>query len=370
MAGLIKQWVAWMGWPGGAIAGLVLVGLIGSAGTVWIGGPMAAIPFLDLVALLLAPFPTVVCYGLAALLAFLALRLGLGWTRLSQRAAQRWAAGLAVLGVAMVGFGVPLGWNFAAGIRAQTAQTLPAAVAAPRGGEIALVEQGDARYVRCEAVCLSLLLEDQAAAVEVAASLDEPAPLAVLPGRRFRLTAQTRQCLAGMRDYDGLAGQTSDERHEDFVRNGFLPAEYGRCLDSQAVSVDPARQVTLTEWVGQDSPDDAHRLGYSGPVSVVRTVVPVAGRTPLIQQARYRAGWRYDMPLAIWPYAGNAGFGSYFSPSIAIRRMSARPGPRTVTRIPPTLATRSASLAVTVPGAQSALATREEIDRQEATRYA
>ena len=102
------------------------------------------------------------------------------------------------------------------------------------------------------------------------------------------------------------------------MRNGFLPAEYGRCLDSQAVSVDPARQVTLTEWVGQDSPDDAHRLGYSGPVSVVRTVVPVAGRTPLIQQARYRAGWRYDMPLAIWPYAGNAGFGSYFSPSIAI----------------------------------------------------
>jgi hypothetical protein len=120
-----------------------------------------------------------------------------------------------------------------------------------------------------------------------------------------------------MRDYTAR-GSSVKERHEDFVRLGLAPIEYDTCLDKNEISVDPSLQMTLVEWIGDSPPEQMNKPGFSGAVAVIRTVVPVNGQAPQIRQARYREGWKYDEPLFIMPYAGNAGSGSYFSPSISI----------------------------------------------------
>ena len=314
---MIRNFFKWAGWPGTALVALLTVGVIGSVATVWVGAPMAAIPLLDFLALLLAPFPTLVCYVVVALLLYVALRLFVeAMTR--QRRVSEWAAGILTLViVTTLGIGLPRLLNAAAGLTAPPAQDAPSAVALPKGGSIALVENGDPRYARCNALCLSLLLQEQVHAVDVVETPREPAPRAVLPGRRYMLTAQTQKCLTGMRDYT-VWRSSAKERHEDFVKLYFAPIEYDTCLDRHEITFDPSLQTTLVEWIGDSPPEQTNKPGFSDAVAVVRTVAPVNRQALQIHQTRYRAGWKYDEPLFIMPYAGNAGSGSYFSPSISI----------------------------------------------------
>jgi len=315
---MLQKLFGWMGWPGAMLVVLVAIGLLGSAGTVFIGAPFAAIPIFDLFALLLAPFPTLVCYAGVALLAFLVLRPTLALLVRKCLVVQWTAWILAVVATAIVGIAIPRSWNAAAGLKVTAIQNRPPAISLPRGGAIALVEWGSPDNVRCQVLCLSLLLQGQAREVDVVATEHEPPPLAVLPGKRFTLKPNTRNCLEGMRDYTRLPMSKSPERHNDFISRDFVPVEYGECLESLQVPIDTAQQVTLVDWRRPDLSEDAHRPGFFGATSLMRTVTPAAGRPSVVHEARYRAGWRYDVPLFISPYDGNAGSGTYFSPSISI----------------------------------------------------
>lgn len=313
---MIEKLFQWAGWPGVLLIAALVIGLSGSVATILIGAPCASIPFFDLFALLLAPFPSLACYGVAACLVFIVLRSILGLLIQRPLLAQWTAGAVAILATASAGIGLPKFYNFEAGIRAPSAQQTPAAISLARGGEVALIGNGQAPYVRCGSICLSLLVQGQADAVLAADTTDEPQSLATLPGKRFTLTTQTRACLVGKRDYT-VGGWTSDARHENFIQIGAVPIEYDRCLDVQNTVVDPARQPTFVEWTG-DLQTQTPKVGYFGPVNLVRTVMPSSGGLPIVHEARYRSGWMYDDPLFIWPYGGNAGSGSYFEPLISI----------------------------------------------------
>ena len=225
MRGMIKWFFDWAGLPGAIIVGLLLAGTIGSAATIWIGAPMWVIPFFDLLAELLMPFPTVASYAATGLLAFAVLRLASGLF-VRRPEATPWVAGiLTVVALAVTGFCLPMYWNAAAGLTTTSVHAMPQPITLPKGSEIALIEWGEPSSVHCNGLCLSLLLEGQARAVEMAATQREPGSLAVLPAKRFTLTPQTRTCLTGIRDY-ALPGDNTTERHDEFKLG--LPIEYDK----------------------------------------------------------------------------------------------------------------------------------------------
>lgn len=312
---MLKRIEILVGQPGMVLVMGLICGLVGSLGTVLVS-PMAAIPFLGLFAILFDSFPTVVCYCVAALFAYMGIKSLLGLLPLNRSLGQWFALASAVGLVVAVAYRLPNSWNAAAGLVPPVPQARPEAVAIPEDGVIALIEYGEAEYVRCDSPCLALLSAGKLKAVEVVATLQEPAPLAKLPGKRFTLSGRTEKCLSGQRDY---TFETKDEaRHNEFIRLGGLPIEYDTCLNSQDVIVDPTQQATLTEWRSSDKGADSSNPGYSGGVGVIRSVLPKNGRDPVIREARYRSGYRYVSPLYLTSFDGNAGSGSYFSPRIAL----------------------------------------------------
>lgn len=303
----------WLGLPGLVLMGALIFGLVGLLGTILVS-PMATIPFFDLFALLFDPFPTVVLYSAAALLAYLGIR-GILWPLPINRSVSQWMAAASAVGLIIaVGYLLPSSWNFAAGLVPPVLQSQPEAVSIPNGGAIALIDHGEAQYVRCDAICLSLLIQERVKFVEVASILRQPSLFEALPGKRYMLNALTRNCLKGKRDYAFTENEA--DRHEQF--QGSLPIEYDTCLDSRDVIVKPELQTTIVEWVEGDKGEDNPKPGFSGPVSIIRTIVPQSGRQPVVHEAQYRAGYRYVTPLYLGSYAGNAASGSYFSPTISI----------------------------------------------------
>ena len=311
---VIRKKVAnWLGLPGLVIMGMLVFGIGGLIGAI-LTSSIAAIPIVGLLALLFEPFPTVVLYSAAALLAYVWVRTILAFLPIGQRLLQWLAAISAVVLITALGYFLPESWNASAGLVPPVPQSQPQAVDIPNGGAIAFIDHGEAQYVRCDAICLSLLMQGRVKFVEVAATLRQPSLFEALPGKRFMINAKTRDCLKGKRDYAFTENEV--DRHEEFL--GGLPIEYDTCLDSENVTVRPELQTTIVEWIEVGNGENDPKPGFSGVVSIIRTIIPQRGRKPQVHEARYRAGYRYIRPLYISSYAGNAASGSYFSPAVAI----------------------------------------------------
>lgn len=315
MRGIIDRAAAWGGAPIKLLLVAIALSLAGSILTI-LATPMAAIPIVDFLISPIFVFPTVFCYSVAGFVAYVALRPTVGLICPWPSGAQWLALAFALAAVGAVGFGAPKLLNSAVGLKTATRQMKPPPVALQRGQPIALISYGVPEYASCEALCLSLLVSGEAAAVEVASSTKEPGPMEVLGGKRFRLKSDFKGCMSGKPAYYLTANSSREVRQRLFEL--VLPREYAECLHVESVIVDPARQLTLVEWIGSDEIETPRRLGYSGNVAIVRTVTPSVGRRPQVREARYRAGWKYTEPFFIFPYAGNAAVGSYFSPSISI----------------------------------------------------
>lgn len=309
-----------MGWPGAILVWALGIGVVGSVLAIVIGAPLAVIPIIGLVAFLFYPFPTLAAYAAVALVAFVGLNAGLRVSTRRPRLSQKLAGALSVAAVIAGGWIAPQALNRAAGLKAPPVQTAPKPVAIPAGGTIALIEQGDpkyAQYARCESLCLSLLLQGEVMAVDIAQTLTPPGPLETAPGHRFTLNARSRDCLKGRRSYRYSGGHDLSE----WSVRGFkvaAPVEWQACIDKTPVTIDPTRQLTIIDWDLTESGGEKEQPGYSIALAVVRTVVPSSAGAPVIHEARYRGGWRYGVPFSIWPYGGNAGSGGTFAPRIAI----------------------------------------------------
>ncbi len=305
----------WLGRPGMLLIWPMLIGFFGSLLTIYLA-PTAAAPIFGLFALLFEPFPTIFCYSAVALFAYVVLR-GALWRLPLSRSIVQWVAAASAAGMVLtIGYLLPSSWNAAGGLVPPSQQSRPVAVVLPQNGVIAFVSRGYPQGGRCGPICLSLLLQNKASTVIVASVDHEPAPLESLHATKYMLNAQTKSCLTGKPDYSGY-GDT-ESRHRDFMESDSVLLEYDDCIDSQEVTVTPANQITVVDWVDADYHGDGTTIGYSGSVSVVRTVVPQRGGQPVIHEVRCRAGNHYVTPLFIATYAGDAGSGSYLAPSVAI----------------------------------------------------
>ena len=314
---MLKGGWEWLGQPGRLLALVLAFSLVGLIGTIVFAGA-AAIPIIGLVALPFTPFPTAVLYLVATLMAYLAFREFLWRLPLSRTSAGWISAALATGSIVSTAICLPSTWNNSAGLTRPKPQSRPTAVAIPDGGTIALIDKGDPRYVGCNALCLSLLVQGRVKLVQMVSTLQEPSSLKALPGKSYSLNANSRDCLTGKPDY--AFAQAEKDRQQEFITHNYLPVDYDGCLDKRDVMVTPSQQTTLVEWLGIDGEkgDGTEGVGFTGPIGLLRTIVPQGdGLPPVIREARYRSGYRYVTPLFLNPFAGNAGSGSYFAPSIA-----------------------------------------------------
>jgi hypothetical protein len=312
---MLKKIELWLGHPGMVLAWLLIIGLIGTVGAILVA-PFAAIPLVRVVTLPFDPFPTVVVYSAAALAAYLVIKQMLRFLPIKASVTQ-WTAGIsAATLVVSVGYHLPNSWNVGAGLDQRNSQDRPLAIAIPNGGTLALIDHGNPKYISSDNVCFTLLLQETVKFVEVASTLREPSPLQGLPGKRYSLKPQTRTCLKGMRDYAFSKGDK--ERHQEFLESAGLPIEYHSCLNEEEITLRPEQQTTIVQWLNEQGDVEGQKVGFSRPVRLFRTIVPQGdGRSPAIQEARYRSGYRYVSPLYFSSYQGNAGMGTFFSPSIA-----------------------------------------------------
>ena len=189
---------------------------------------------------------------------------------------------------------------------------MPAAVAVPQNGALALIEDGEAEYERCGSLCWSLLIQRRVPTVIVAATPRAPALLARLPAWSFALLPDTEACLKDKRDY-AFASET-EARRSEFIRLGSVPIEYDLCLAKHAITLNTAAQTTLVDWRKNERRDA--EIGFFD-VGILRTSVPLGDGKVSVHQARYRAGRRWATPLFLSPYSGNAAIGARFAPTVA-----------------------------------------------------
>ncbi len=298
--GLILLWPLIIG-----VVVLISIVLIGSWAIVF--APVAVIP----VFLLVLWLPTFIVYNAAALVVYLIVRLGVWLLSIGWMGTQ-WIAGAIAVGLTVVaGYLLPNTWNSAAGLQLPIAQHRPPALAIPNGGTIAFIDQGHPETAYCDGLCLSLLIQERVKFVDVASTLREPRPLEALTGKRYSLTPQTRNCLKGMPDYTFKVDK--DNRLGELIEPPVFPSEYNACLNNRDIVVKPEQQTTLVEWVGENESSRKPKAGFSGPVSVIRAVIPQGlTKPPIIREARYQSGYRYDTPLHLQPFDGWR-----FSPTIA-----------------------------------------------------
>ncbi len=298
---------SWMGWPYWVLAWLLGIGLLGTVGAMVSAG-LAMIPIIGLVALIFLPFVNLAAYAAPTLGLGLLLRLLLGLVAPAWLA-QWLSVAIAVTMVGWAAFALPQAWNRGAGIQPAAAPRLPAPVTLAPGAAIAMIEQGPGDHLewrRCESLCQTLLIEGKASAVLVAESPRLPQPGVALPAMRFTLRPDSFDCLASRKP----PFAPSDPL--DFAKFGSNYADDVKaCIPGTPARLDPGAQVTLVNW-DKRVEDNQRSIGTNGFMTIM-TITPVAGTRPRIARAQFRSGMQYQVPLRVWPFAGNASTGGFFA---------------------------------------------------------
>ena len=307
----------------------LLVALLALA-TATIGPAIWPIPLLGLLGLVLLPFPTVFAYLLLAWVIYLP---AIAAVRLLALRRARMLEG--VLALAAIGVCVGLGYQAAhllnerAGVDAMAAPPpLPPVSVAP-GGSIALIGSSMIRDEEpCSNLCLALLVGGEVDTVLVAQTAAMPDPLARLSGFAIRFGARGRDCLRGKSDWTMVPGASPAEQRESFYDGygGNLSFELVECLDVRPVMIDPASQPTVINWeIADGEKPQEVEPGVWPAQQVQATIMPQARGMTQVSRRSGREGYRYFAPLAIWPYAGNAGLGGYFDPVPALEHFRTIP---------------------------------------------
>ncbi len=301
-----------------SLGGTVLAATIGAA--------IVQIPIIGLVGLLFLPFPTLFVYTFVTFFFFAV------WRAIWPNSA-RPGIGVAI-GVAAalaIGFVVPTVLN--RDFNRQLAQFEPSGEWKPvkltpvDTMALVTVADKDAKLV-CDSFCLALLLSGKAKAVQVLnAENFDAVQSRQMQGKAYQLIADSDTCLASMPDtFSARLRNPSDEvfnkrRQRDFLVGDFLDDKFESailsCMRTTEVAGPPRADMTFAQFEDEDVLTGGHYYKPKPTLARRFTVWDNRNGAATVMDASDIYGAYYIRPLWIWPYAGNAGSGGYFAPSLA-----------------------------------------------------